>query len=264
MAYLDDTGLAYFWGKIKAWANSAFSLLGHTHPSSDVTLMTGYSKPASSSAISASDSLNQAIGKLEKGAEAADGNAVHKTGTETVGGQKTFTGPFDRPGSSTAPLMSGMIIRNLEAERGVVPDSNRYWTIACCDANGNEWDESSSHSDHGRLGAFEFYQGNGAAGVDQVRGVVAVYKNIANDGSKADLSIGYDANGIAYASAPPTSADRALGNDIVTRSWLSNSASNLVHRTGDETVAGVKTFTDETVVMNPTAMSLAEVPERRC
>ena len=28
MAYLDNTGLAYFWGKIKAWANSAFALLG--------------------------------------------------------------------------------------------------------------------------------------------------------------------------------------------------------------------------------------------
>lgn len=37
----------------------------HNHASSDVTVMTGYTKPSSSSAISATDSLNTAIGKLE-------------------------------------------------------------------------------------------------------------------------------------------------------------------------------------------------------
>lgn len=38
----------------------------HTHKSSDVTLMTGYLKAASASAIAATDTLNAAIGKLEK------------------------------------------------------------------------------------------------------------------------------------------------------------------------------------------------------
>ena len=38
----------------------------HTHASSDVTLMTGYSKPNATSAIATTDTLNQAIGKLEK------------------------------------------------------------------------------------------------------------------------------------------------------------------------------------------------------
>ena len=57
MAYLDDMGLAYFWGKIKTWAQGLFALIGHTHPSSDVTLMTGYSMPQSTGAISASDTL---------------------------------------------------------------------------------------------------------------------------------------------------------------------------------------------------------------
>ena len=45
----------------------------HTHASSDVTAMTGYSKASSAAAITTSDSLNTAIGKLEKG---LDGKAA--------------------------------------------------------------------------------------------------------------------------------------------------------------------------------------------
>lgn len=41
--------------------------INHTQESSTITSMTGYSKPSSTSAIAASDSLNAAIGKLEKG-----------------------------------------------------------------------------------------------------------------------------------------------------------------------------------------------------
>ena len=37
----------------------------HTHASSAITSMTSYSKPSTTSAISTSDTLNQAIGKLE-------------------------------------------------------------------------------------------------------------------------------------------------------------------------------------------------------
>lgn len=39
----------------------------HTHTSADVTLMTGYTKGSSSAAITTTDTLNKAIGKLEKG-----------------------------------------------------------------------------------------------------------------------------------------------------------------------------------------------------
>ena len=117
MSYLDETGLAYFWGKIKAWANSVFALLGHTHPASDVTLMTGYSKPSSGSAIAASDTLNQAVGKLEAKVDVAldDSNYVHKTGAETVGGQKTF--------------VSDLILGNHDAR---APSNDTY----CCFAGG--------------------------------------------------------------------------------------------------------------------------------
>lgn len=48
--------------------------INHTQPSSTITAMTGYSKPQNYSAISTSDTLNQAVGKLE--ASLGDINSV--------------------------------------------------------------------------------------------------------------------------------------------------------------------------------------------
>ena len=47
--------------------------IDHTQASNTVTSMTGYSKPQSTSAITATDTLNEAIGKLEKGLDGAGG-----------------------------------------------------------------------------------------------------------------------------------------------------------------------------------------------
>ena len=46
----------------------------HTHTSNDILKMTGYIKPADTSAIADTDSLNVAIGKLEKGLDNALAN----------------------------------------------------------------------------------------------------------------------------------------------------------------------------------------------
>lgn len=53
------------------------------HASNKVTSMEGYSKPNSTSAISTSDTLNQAIGKLEKGIEEAGGSSKTTLVSET-------------------------------------------------------------------------------------------------------------------------------------------------------------------------------------
>lgn len=59
--------------KLKGYAvgghnhDSVYSKLGHTHTSDNITAMTGYTKATSFAAVSASDNLNTAIGKLEKG-----------------------------------------------------------------------------------------------------------------------------------------------------------------------------------------------------
>lgn len=47
-------------------ASTAYAAASHTHPSSDVIAMTGYAKASAAAAIATTDSLNTAIGKLEK------------------------------------------------------------------------------------------------------------------------------------------------------------------------------------------------------
>lgn len=47
-------------------ASTAYAAASHTHVSSDVTAMTGYAKASAVAAIATTDSLNTAIGKLEK------------------------------------------------------------------------------------------------------------------------------------------------------------------------------------------------------
>ena len=62
-----------------AWSNvtgkpSVYPPETHVHGANQVNAMTGYSKPASTSAITQSDTLNGAIGKLEKGIEQVNEN----------------------------------------------------------------------------------------------------------------------------------------------------------------------------------------------
>lgn len=68
--------------------------LAHNHESSDINKMTGYSKPSGTSAINASDTLNAAIGKLEK---ALDGKGtsnltIGTTATTAAAGNHTHSG----------------------------------------------------------------------------------------------------------------------------------------------------------------------------
>ena len=58
-------GHAHAWGEITG-KPSTFTPSGHNQASNTINVMTGYSKPSTTSAISTADSLNTAIGKLEK------------------------------------------------------------------------------------------------------------------------------------------------------------------------------------------------------
>ena len=62
---------------------STFTPASHNHPSSEVNLMTGYSKPNATSDIAITDTLNEAIGKLEKALDGkqASGNYLSTSGT---------------------------------------------------------------------------------------------------------------------------------------------------------------------------------------
>lgn len=226
MAYLDDTGLAYFWGKIKAWANSVFALIGHTHASSGVTAMTGYSMPSSTGAISSGDTLNQAVGKLEKAITAADiSNVVHITGTETITGSKQFT-------TSPRIVSDGAAYRIDPPSLDLSVSGAIYrWLVVLRDMYER------------RIGGLYFKR---LAAGDTV---VSLLKMDAADTDNVSVDVGYDSNGIAYASAPSTSSSRNGSNDIVTRDWIPNDV-RIVHTTGNETVSGTKTLTDALAMLN--------------
>ena len=250
MAYLDDTGLAYFWGKIKAWANSVFALISHTHPSSDVTLMTGYSKPSSGSAIGTGDTLNQAVGKLEAKVDVAidDSNYVHRTGDETIAGQKEFTGP-SLGGDGT---ITQLLLRNMQASRGTAPSASLYNALLFCDASGVDWNASGTHGRMMTLQAVYLPDGT-------VRGDLGVYKNQAGSTDSAAINVGIDASGTSYARAPSTSSLRSTGTDIVTRDWIPND-DRIVHRTNvDEHILGYKSFS-QTVTLKYGTLTKGTVP----
>ncbi len=65
--------------------------INHTQASDTVTSMTGYSKPQSTSAIAATDTLNEAIGKLEKG---LDGAGTPNDGVLTIQQNGNIIGTF--------------------------------------------------------------------------------------------------------------------------------------------------------------------------
>lgn len=77
-----DTSNAFYVTSDGAYtANGKLITASHTQAASSINKMTGYSKPASTSAIKTTDTLNSAIGKLEK---ALDGKAATSHGTHVT------------------------------------------------------------------------------------------------------------------------------------------------------------------------------------
>ena len=218
--YLNDSGLGYFWSKIKAWCNATFAAIIHNQASNTINAMTGYSKPGSGSAIAASDSLNAAIGKLEAKVDSVDdSNYVHKTGDELVNGFKTFTDQY------TA--------KNLDIVRGTRPQTNKYSAYSFDDSNGHivagvEYAARAS-------GSPDF--GNSKS---DLKLWVEKYAEVSNN-EGASLVVGYDDQDIRYAACPSTSTSRTFGRDIVTRDFIPNDT-RIVHTTGGEEISGVKSF----------------------
>lgn len=83
--YLDKTGLAYLWGKIKAYFQA--NLPSVPSPADSAPLMDGASSVGLSSDYAREDHVHPT-----DTSRAADGSVVHKTGDEVVSGDKAFFG----------------------------------------------------------------------------------------------------------------------------------------------------------------------------
>jgi hypothetical protein len=70
-------------------ASTAYAAASHNQASSTINAMTGYSKPSSTSAIATNDSLNSAIGKLEKALDSKQASLSAMTAAEATTGTAT-------------------------------------------------------------------------------------------------------------------------------------------------------------------------------
>ena len=90
--------------------------IAHNHPSSEINKMTGYSKPTSTSAIAATDSLNTAIGKLER---ALDGK-----------GTSSFSGSYnDLTSKPTIPTHWANVALGTSANDNTTPTFNPAFKV---------------------------------------------------------------------------------------------------------------------------------------
>ncbi len=103
-----------------AWANvsgkpDSYTPASHNQASSTITALTGYAKASSASALSTSDSLNGALGKLEKALDGklstsgtaakatadADGNTISSTYLKKTDASSTYLGKTAKAASAT-------------------------------------------------------------------------------------------------------------------------------------------------------------------
>lgn len=112
------TADAVAWGSVTG-KPSSFTPAGHNQASNTITAMTGYTKPGSTSAIAASDSLNAALGKLEKALD----------GKQAAGNYVTTANAFTQTKADTLYLG-----KTAKAASATVADSA---TKATQDASGN-------------------------------------------------------------------------------------------------------------------------------
>ena len=135
---------------------------------------------------------------------------VHLAGTETITGDKTFTNNF--------------IHYKTDIAYTETPSANKYGGFNFLDKNGTEI---------GAHYAALYSSGSGFSGF-----------NLRNkSGNTATLGLRYNTSGTFYTEAPaPTDTTTTSGTQIATTGWVNSTDNNAVHKTGDETIAGNKTF----------------------
>lgn len=153
-------------------------------------------------------------------------NVVHRSGDETIAGTKTFSNP---PYLSIDSTNSRYKCKDLGYAQGDTPTANRFSGIDILDKNGVE------------MGTFfTTFQTDGS-----VRSLMWVKSPVAGSTSTSAITIGINSSGTAWTAAPTPPAGNN-STQIATTAWCYDptKSTNLVHRTGDETIGGTKTFSN--------------------
>ena len=184
------------------------------------------------------------------GLKANDSDVVHKTGDETVAGEKTLSG--NTTISKSSPVLS---LQMLNLDTTQVSTSNKYYSaIGFCDKNGIDIKN--------RTGMIR----SGISNVDSNFVEICAINPTENSLASAHLSIHYARDGHAKAVAPSTlTADDVVNStmsiadtDIITRDFIPKDT-RIVHTTDNEEIDGIKTFKKDIYLIDSSPSIIARV-----
>ena len=199
-------------------------------PIIDQTLSTTSERPVQNKVVTtAINNLSDTVSSLVGGQD-----LVHISGTETITGNKTFSG------TST---FSGTLNYKTSINETTNPQSAIVKDIQITDVNGT--------MDNGRFGIRQETNGNIAT-------EMVTQRNISNTLNKSFLTNVLTPDGKAYLQFSPDNATNLSQTSVTnsttevkipTMGWVNNpdTSTNVVHRSGDENIAGDKTFTNHNI-----------------
>lgn len=147
--------------------------------------------------------------------KANDADVVHKTGNETVSGEKVFSSIQTTTAGNASALL---VIKDPNLVKGEMPETNHYLSLGFIDSTGNSYAQDVSS----RLAAVQYKSPSERSSSSFVELAALDF----NGSGSALLQVGYDGNNIRFASAPATSDDRTASTDIVTRGYMEASEWN--------------------------------------
>lgn len=152
---------------------------------------------------------------------------------QTITGTKTFTQD---------------VVMQKSVTKGTVPENSVYYDIKFVDSN------------NAVMGIVETRVGDNG----DVYTALGACKNESGSSAAEVITVHYPANGNPYTSAPtPTDTTTTSGTQIATTGWVNtagDSANNIVHKTGTETITGEKTLQNHMLIFKTTATAYNETP----
>lgn len=151
-------------------------------------------------------------------------NIVHKSGTETITGTKTFT---------NMQILNGATLKCFNFARGTNPETTQY-------VNFYTTDSTASNGDGTAFGLFRTrVEANG-----NVTTLMRAFKNnVAGTNNSADIQVIYPASGSPYTYAPTPTEDTTSSKQIDTVGARNTKLANYVTLADEETITGAKLFT---------------------
>ena len=162
------------------------------------TALSGKADASSLATVATSGSYADLSNKPDLSSYAVDADVVHLAGTETITGDKTFTGNLCK--QITTLDSGGHRVQNTQVTKGTSPSTTVHGQFV--------FQDSTSLAQSGRIGGIE--TGYNTTGTIVTR--VVAFEPVLNSTDKCSIEIVYDAYGNKYATAPASD----VANSILT------------------------------------------------